>query len=318
MAKFDIYNLEAPDFLFENIKFERVDDYGNLWDKLRLGQNMHTFTALADDNLSVRPMMIVRADGEDDMFQFMNDICVLLSLAQSRRIFWPKYERGGVLSESYVFPFYFRSYGDVRIGEGHTEPYLDAAVRTIRQTDWTDKTGFVPSIELLLDSFALGARDASFLLAWIALEVLANANARLNKSAAAIIPVKKNMKMVRRALLDALGSVNEDIITPSQSEKLVQKLQSSDLNRAVVRDKITCLCDRYQWDFITDNLIGKWKELRDGVMHKGSHGGVDGGKVGDLCQRLQLAVQLALLDLLGCSQFTRNLVETKRRITSGS
>ena len=41
MAKFDIYNLEAPDLLFENIKFERVDDYGSLWDKLRLGQNVH-------------------------------------------------------------------------------------------------------------------------------------------------------------------------------------------------------------------------------------------------------------------------------------
>jgi hypothetical protein len=97
-----------------------------------------------------------------------------------------------------------------------------------------------------------------------------------------------------------------------QKELIINKLP--ELNRPSIRYKTYKLRDAYEWDFMTDGLIDDCYEFRNSFMHDGTHAGFDQRKLPDLSTRFKDSIQLALIDLLGCSSYVPDLQGFKRKI----
>ena len=104
----------------------------------------------------------------------------------------------------------------------------------------------------------------------------------------------------------------EEQLTPEQKELIINKLP--ELNRPSIRYKICKLRDAYGWDFITNRLLGEYIKLRDNLMHSGTYGGVELTRVKDLDAKLHQSMYLALIDLMGCSDYVSYLHSVKKQI----
>ena len=150
MATFVISNLDAQDFTFEKIVFKKlVNDnqyISELRDQWKRDYNA-TFTAVADDNLVVAP--IIKNQG---LLGVVDDICLLLSLAQSRRIYCPEHTINQITDATRLFRGSKKISGKM-VRNDQIEPYLSTAVRTLRQPEWIQKTGFDTAIYYFMGGY---------------------------------------------------------------------------------------------------------------------------------------------------------------------
>ncbi len=308
MATFVISNLDAQDFTFENIVFKKLVNDNQyiieLRDQWQRDYNA-TFTAIADDNLVVAP--IIKNQG---LLGVVDDICLLLSLAQSRCIYCPEHTINQITDATRLFRG-SKKISDKIIEDNQLESYLSAAVRTLREPEWKQKTGFIPSIYFLMGGNYPELGDVEFVLTWIALEILANAYSETHGISNILTTTDfKEFKKAISEILNRLEKANN--LSSEQKELIIQKIP--ELNRSSIRYKVSKLTNEYEWDFITDELLSDWKKLRDRIMHKGTYAGFERSKLIDLSTRLRDSMHLILIDLLGCTDYVDNLQGLKTRI----
>jgi hypothetical protein len=260
MATFVISNLDLDsankEFEFENIEFLRLTKGIQIEDQWRDEQGA-TFKAVADDNLNVTP--IIQDNG---LIGVVDDLCLLLSLAQSRIIFCCLYEIGGN-SRQRVSYKKGKIFDPKTIEDSNLKAYLLSAANTIRQPNWAKKTGFIPSAYFWAETFNHEPGDIGFLLTWIALEILANAHT-------------------------------------------LRRYSKNKADKICIRQKISEMVEDYHWQFLREDLISKSKKIRDKIMHEGNYGNIDRNAMPTLFSKLLKAVQLALINLLGCSSYINN------------
>jgi hypothetical protein len=304
MATFVISDLDTTkNFTFENIKFEKMSGDTELkrqWrDRFRA-----TFLAEAEDNLTVTP--IIREGG---LVQVIHDLCVLLSLARSRSIMCPNYIFNGIETQRTSSPKGCL-FDNKLIQDDNIESYLHTASQKLRQHGWAEKTSFIPSVYYLLERYHHEHGDVSFILTWVALEVMANTYAEKTKMSS--ILTSSNFKKVEKAVKKTLKDLNNQILPKEKRGLVIQKLP--ELNRSSTRTRIQGLRAQYGWDFITDSMLDECIKLRNYIMHSGNYGHLDRTTLGDLYFRMATTVQLALIDLLDGSGYVHNLQELKTRI----
>ena len=197
------------------------------------------------------------------------------------------------------------------VGHGKIEPFLDTAASTLRKPDWAEKTGFVPSVYFLRGANCSEFDDVAFMLSWIALEILTNAYAS-EQGISTILPKDEFNKIVKPAISRALSEIDKENLTEKQ--KALIKGKVSELNRPSIRYKVRKLRDAYGWDFITDRLFKDSNTLRNGIMHLGTYAGFNQHTLTDLSTRFRDSIQLALIDLLGCSNCVPDLQNLKIKI----
>jgi len=312
MADFVISNLDAQEFVFENISFKKLvnnNSYDTLLKKRWQDEYHATFTAVANDNLVVKPII-----NNQGLIGVVNDVCLLLSLAQSRCIYCPEYTINAKSTQGPPFRGSTKSDNKI-IQDNQIESYLLNAVQTLRKPGWIEKTGFIPSIYFLMGGKYPELGDVEFMLAWIALEILANAHAK-NHNASKILPDNIFGSRVKQAISAILSQLEkENHLTTEQKELIWQKLP--ELNRSSIRYKVCKLRNQHGWDFITDGLFNDWNKLRNHIMHSGTCAGLDQARLIDLSTRLRVSMQLALIDLLGCKDYVNNLQRLKMQIKGG-
>lgn len=307
MATFVISNLDAQNFAFENISFEKLSFSSDMERQWR-DEHYATFEAVADDSLKVIP--IITANG---LVGFIHDICLLLSLAQSRVVYCREYDIGGMGRLRSALPA-IQSTGDKLVQDVNIERYLNAAVQTLRRPEYTKETGFTPAAYYRLAGINAEVVEVRFMLAWIAMETLANTYAELNRISS-ILPSKK-FEVIKKSLVEALSQVEGAIVCGAQRDLIIQKV--SGLNRPAIRYLIKSISDAYGWDFITDQLLGDYIKVRNAIMHSGAYGRVGRTRIADLTERLATSVQLALIDLLGCSKYVHDLLALKNKVRAGN
>ncbi len=305
MATFVISNLDTQNFTFEHIRFVRLT-YDSQIEKQWHEKYGATFKAIANDDLDVKP--VIRDKGPLGLIE---DICLLLSLVQSRFIYCPEYTKGEVTN---VIPHY-------RIGkptaykvvdDNKIEAYLSTATKTLRKPGWIEKTKFVPAAYYLLLGDSDEVSEVSFMLTWIALETLANAYAK-EKGTSTILHSNTFKELVKPAIIEVINQLEkEKHLTNEQKELIIEKIV--ELNRPSTCYKICKLRDAYKWDFITDKLLRESNQIRNKIMHSGTLGAVQRNKVIDLCIKLHESMYLALLDLLKCSNYISYLDSIKKQI----
>ncbi len=309
MATFVISNLDAQDFTFENIVFKKLVNDNRyiigLRDQWQRDYNA-TFTAVANDNLVVAP--IIKNQG---LLGVVDDICLLLSLAQSRMIFCPEY----IMGETTTLMRYYRigkpTAGKL-VNDDQIEPFLNSAVQILREPRFAPRSGFIPAAYYLLigDSDEIG--EVSFMFPWIALEILANAHAE-KEGISTILHSNIFKTIAKLPIIEALNQLEkEEHLTPEQKELIINKLP--ELNRPSIRYKIRKLKNAHEWDFITDGLLGEYIKLRDGIMHLGAHGNIQFTRMQDLSIKLRMSIYLALIDLIGGSNYISHLHHIKTQI----
>ena len=308
MATFVISNLDAQDFTFENIVFKKLVNDNRyiieLRDQWQRDYNA-TFTAVADDNLVVAPIIKNRG-----LLGVVDDICLLLSLAQSRCIYCPEHTINQITDATRLFRG-SKKISDKIIEDNQIESYLSAAVRTLREPEWIEKTGFIPSIYFLMGGNYPELGGVEFVLTWIALEILANTYSKTHGISNILTTTEfKEFKKAINEILNRLEKANN--LSSKQKELIIQKIP--ELNHSSIHYKVSKLTNEYEWDFITDNLFSDWKKLRNRIMHEGTYAGLDQPRLINLSTRLKIAVQLALIDLLGCSDYIDNLQGLKIQI----
>lgn len=312
MADFVISNLDAQEFTFENISFKKLayNDSYNILLKKRWQDEYHaTFTAVADDNLIVEPII-----NNQGLIGVINDICLLLSLAQSRCIYCPEHTINQITDMTRLFRG-SKKISDKIVQDDQIESYLSTAVQTLRKPEWIQKTGFIPAIYYLMGGKYPELGDVEFILTWIALETLANTHSKMSGISNNILPSTK-FKAVKEGVISMLTQLKKGSqLTTKQKELIKQKVP--ELNRLSIRTKVDKLRSEYGWDFITDELFKKWNKLRNHIMHTGTYAGFDQTILSDLSTRLRDSVQLALIDLLGCSDYVHNLQGLKMQIKGG-
>ncbi|MFC1945939.1 hypothetical protein ACFLW1_01925 [Chloroflexota bacterium] len=314
MASFVISNLDASEFTFENINFKKLVCNNSYYLELKKrwqDDYNATFTAVADDNLVVAP--IIKNQG---LLGVVDDICLLLSLVQSKFIYCPEYIMGEKPTQTHYDRGHYYRVGKPTAGkwvnDDKIEPFLNSAVKILRESEFGERSGFIAASYYLLvgDSDEIG--EVSFILPWMALETLANAYAE--KDGISTILHSNNFKeIVKPAVIEVLNQLEkEERLTAGQKELIISKLP--ELNRPSIRYKICKLRDAYGWDFITNRLLGDYIELRDNLMHLGTLGGVKLARVQDLSIKLHLSMYLALINLIGCSEYISNLDSLKIQI----
>ena len=262
MAEFEIWNLEGNNFSFEGINFQRISDYEEVIKNRSIYEHCVTFRALANDNLTVKP--IIKTGG---LIEVVHDLCILLSLAQSRQIFFNYYEING--QNGFIPNVYKNPHGTEIISYYKLGEYLKTAVTKIRQTNWIQQTGFTPSVYFIIEQYADEITEFEFIKAWICLEILANAH---------------------------------------YSKKY--EIKRKNLDSIPIAKKVTEMKADYALDFITYELLKEYKKLRNGLMHHGIYGinnDIEQHRVGELSIRLTYTIQLTLIELLGCSNYVRDL-----------
>ncbi len=292
MAVFWICNLEASNFVFEDVRFERLSNEDFIKRSWAPEYNI-SFKAIADDDLAIKP--IVQSNG---LLGVINDICMLLSLAQSKRIYCSLYEIEGTSTSRHVTPGMSFGWSPIPvIPENNIEVYLSTAATNLRKQGWAKKVGFIPSVYFLLESMNAQVLDFNFISAWIALEILANCHVAKSK-----ILASSKFKTVRRLVHDALDDeAKKGILSDKQKDLILQKVP--ELNRFSTRDSVMSLSEARGWDSVTDEWVGNLINIRNGILHSGTYKGFERQHVGQLYSQLAGTVQLMLIDLLGCSQF---------------
>ena len=308
MADFVISNLDTQEFTFENISFKKLvsnDSYNMLLKKRWQDEYHATFTAVANNSLVVKPII-----NNQGLKGVINDICLLLSLAQTRCVYCPEFTINGITEERPPFRG-SKKISDKIIPDNQIESYLSTAVQTLRKSRWIEKTGFIPSIYFLMGGKYPELGDVEFILAWIALEILANAFCK-ERGISTILPSGKFRSVIKPVITRALHDVDEENLPNQQKEVFLRKVP--ELNQAFVRDKVFTARDAYRWDFITDKLFSDWNELRNHIIHSGTYAGLSQTTLVDLSTRLRTSVQLILIGLLGCSEYVPNLQDLKTQI----
>lgn len=305
MGTFVISNLDTQNFTFENIRFERLT-YNSPIEKQWHEEYSATFQAIADDDLNIKP--IIQDKGPIGV---INDICLLLSLAQSRIIFCPEYTMG----ETTTLMRYYRIGKPTAgkwVNDDKIEPFLNSAAQILREPRFAHRSGFIPAAYYLLigDSDEIG--EVSFMFPWIALEILANAHAE-KKGISIVLHSNIFKNIAKPPIIEALNQLEkEERLTPEQKELIINKLP--ELNRPSIRYKICKLRNAHEWGFITDGLLGEYIKLRDGIMHLGTHGNIQSTRMQDLSIKLRMSIYLALIDLIGCSNYISHLHHIKQQI----
>jgi hypothetical protein len=197
------------------------------------------------------------------------------------------------------------------VGHGEIECFLDKAASTLRKPDWAEKTGFVPSIYFLRGANCSEFDDVAFMLSWIALEILTNAYAS-ERGISTILPKDEFNKIVKPSISRALSEMDKENITEKQKVLIEGKV--SELNRPSIRNNVYKLRDEYSWDFITNRLFEECNLLRNKIMHSGTYEGFNQYTLIDLSTRFRDSIQLALIDLLGCSNWVPDLQGLRKKI----
>lgn len=315
MATFLISNLNKENFNFENIRFERLSD--DIEDKDGIEAKSEKqfrkkhkimFQAVADDNLHVKPII-----SNNGLIGVVNDICLLLSLPLSSYVYCYKHTINETTSLGRILHV-ADAIGSLMVKQGKIEPFLNTAAKSIRQPDWAAKTRILHSISFLRAAFCSEFEDVAFMLSWIALEILANAYAS-EQGLKNILPPNTFNKMVKPPINQALSEIDKANFPEEQRELIISKLP--ELNRPSIRYKIYKLRDAYEWDFMAYGLIDNCYKFRNSFMHDGTHAGFDQRTLINLSIRFKDSIQLALIDLLGCSSYVPALENKKRDIKSG-
>jgi hypothetical protein len=206
MAEFFIVNLEAKDFDFEGIAFKRLKGYEEGIKKRGYFEHTLSFHAVADDDLIVEPIIHTGDDTRDNLLTVIDDLCLLLSLSQSRHIACPEYElRGRKTYRSYVLG---KSSGSKIVHEHQIGNFLNTAVNTLRQPDWKSITGFIPALYFIIERNPNEIVEFEFISSWITLEILANAYVEQNYS------LKKSRSMsISQKIVELRGKYGLDFIT---------------------------------------------------------------------------------------------------------
>ena len=307
MATFVISNLDTQNFAFKKIEFKKLT-FANQIEAQWRDNHGATFKAEADDNLEDEVEPIVQNNG---LIGVVDDTCLLLSLAQTRTIYCREYYIKGKGRLRNNLPV-FRNTGTKLVDDKKIEPFLNSAVKKLREPGFAQNSGFFPAAYYLL----IGGTDeigvASFMLTWIALETLTNAYTE-KEGTSTVLHSDTFKKIVKPPIIKVLNQLEkEEHLTPEQKELIINKLP--ELNRPSIRYKICKLRDAYGWDFITNRLLGEYIKLRDNLMHSGIYGGVELTRVQDLDAKLHQSMYLALIDLIGCSEYISYLDFIKKQI----
>lgn len=306
MATFVISNLDTQNFTFENIEFKKLT-YANQIEAQWRDDHGATFKAEADDNLESNVEPIVQNNG---LIGVVDDICLLLSLAQTRTIYCREYYIRGKGRLRNNLPI-FRNTGTKLVDDKKIESFLNSAVKKLREPNFVQNSGFIPAAYYLLmgDSDEIG--EASFMLTWIALEILANAHAE-EEGTSPILPDER-FKTVEQDVIEVLNKLkNKGHLTSKEQNIMINKI--SELNRPSIRNKVHKLSDDRKWEFITKGLLNEYIKVRNNIMHLGTHGGVTLVRVKDLSVKLHISMYLALIDLIGCSEHISYLDSIKKQI----
>ncbi len=306
MATFVISNLETQNFTFENIEFKKLT-YANQIEAQWRADHGATFKAEADDNLESNVEPIVQNNG---LIGVVDDICLLLSLAQTRTIYCREYYIKGKGRLRNNLPV-FRNTGTKLVDDKKMESFLNSAVKKLRESNFVQNSGFIPAAYYLLmgDSDEIG--EASFMLTWIALEILANAHAE-KEGTSPILPDER-FKTVKQDVIEVLNKLkNKGHLTSKEQNLMINKI--SELNRPSIRNKVRKLSDDRKWEFITKGLLNEYIKVRNNIMHLGTHGEVTLVRVKDLSVKLHISMYLALIDLIGCSEYISYLDSIKKQI----
>lgn len=182
MIRYYICNLESSrDFSVENVTFQRLDDYQKRIQILRdKRQDQLTFYATVLNRRLSRSSKLF----EGKPTTSVNDMMILLSLAQSRNIYYPKAEDiGGTQTQMWGMPLggNRQAYGYRVFLERELEDFLNTSLNQIRKSQWLSKTGFKPAVFWWLEAIYNRPLEIKFVSAFIALEILANAHAKSNK-----------------------------------------------------------------------------------------------------------------------------------------
>ncbi len=312
MATFLICNLNTQNFNFEGIRFERlnsdIEDKDGIEaksEKQFRKQHNIMFQAVADDDLRVKPII-----SNNGLIGVVDDICLLLSLPLSSYVYCYKHTINETLYLGRIL--HIRDVrGSLMVRHSKIKSFLYTAVRTLRKPRWAEKIGFVPSVRYLRGAYCSEFDDDAFISCWIALEILANAHAN-ELGISQILPKTEFNKIVKPAINQALGKI-ERASLPEKQKKLIEG-KVSELNRPSIRNKVYKLKDTYKWDFITNKLFGECNKLRNYIMHSGNYAGFNEHKLNDLSNRFRDSIQLALIDLLGCSSYVPDLQGLKIKI----
>ena len=307
MATFVISNLYTQNFTFENIEFNKLT-YTNQIESQWRDEHNATFKAEADDNLENNVEPIIQNNG---LTGVVDDLCLLLSLAQSTIIYCREYCINEATTLRNLTPVY-KKVGTRIVKDNKMESYLSTAAQTLRKPKWAERSGFFPAAYYLLRGGADEIGVASFMLTWIALETLTNAYTE-KEGTSTVLHSDTFKEMVKPPIIKVLRQLeSKEHLTPEQKGLIINKL--SELNRPSIRYKIRKLRDAHGWDFITNGLLGEYIDLRDNLMHSGTYGGVDLARVRDLSVKLNISMYLALIDLIGCSDYVSYLQPIKEQI----
>jgi hypothetical protein len=313
MATFFISNLNTVrNFNFEGIRFESlsndIKDNDGIESKsekqLRKKHNI-IFQAVVDDTLDIKPII-----SNNGLIGVVDDICLLLSLPLSSYVYFYKYTINGTTTIGRVLHV-SDAVGSLMVKFNKIEPFLDTAAESLRKPDWAAKTRIHDSINFLRSAFCSEFVDVAFMLSWIALEILANAYAS-EQGISTILPKTEFNKSVKSVFLEALNEIDKANLCEYQKELIINKLP--ELNNSSIRYKIYKLRDACEWDFMTNQLIDDCYKFRNSFTHDGTHAGFDQRKLYNLLSRLKDAIQLALIDLLGCSSYVPDLQGFKIKI----
>lgn len=179
MIRYYICNLENDrDFTVENVTFQRANNYKNRVRILRDEQrDQLTFYAIAPERKSCQPSVLFTGDNTTSV----DDIMLLLSLAQSRNIYYPKAEDVGD-TETHMWGMPLggnrKANGYQAIMGPEIENFLESSLRQLGKPKWVEKTGFRLATLWWLESiYENRPLEIKFVSAFIALEVLSNAHA---------------------------------------------------------------------------------------------------------------------------------------------
>ncbi|MFC2004109.1 hypothetical protein ACFLUK_01010 [Chloroflexota bacterium] len=137
MATFVISNLDTQNFTFENIEFKKLT-YANLIEAQWRDDHGATFKAEADDNLESNVEPIVQNNG---LIGVVDDLCLLLSLAQSTIIYCREYSINEATRLRNLIPVY-KKVGTKLVKDNKMESYLSTAAQTLRKPKWAERSGF--------------------------------------------------------------------------------------------------------------------------------------------------------------------------------
>ena len=141
---------------------------------------------------------------------------------------------------------------------------------------------------------------------------MANAHAK-EQGISTIIPNGNFKKILRPAVIGCLSQLEEgNYLTSKHKELIVDKIP--EFNRSSIRYKVFELIKAHGWDFITDKLFNDWNKLRNHIMHSGTYARLNQVKLAGLSRRLRISMQLALIDLLSCSDYVISLQGLKKQI----